>query len=191
LFRLRNRKKPVIAWVEGAVAGAGIALAMSCNFSIIGESSKCVFAFINLGLVPDSGAICLVTKAVGPAWATDLFMSGRVFTGREGADWGLFTEDVPTEQLEDTVKHYIKKYANGPTQAYASIKTLINQAQYADFMMSVQNELDCQGVCECTEDFKEAVNGFIYGHYIWSLYSAIPGQARPAVFRRLAAAKAN
>lgn len=65
-LRLLNVKKPVIAWIEGAITGAGISLALSCDFQIISETSKCAFSFVNIGFVPDSGAACLVTRASAP-----------------------------------------------------------------------------------------------------------------------------
>ena len=55
-LRLRHVKKPVIACIEGAIAGAGIALALACDFQIISETSKCLFAFVNIGFVPDCGS---------------------------------------------------------------------------------------------------------------------------------------
>ena len=128
-LRLRAVKKPVIAWIEGAVAGAGIALALACDFQVISETSKCVFAFVNIGFVPDSGAAMLVTRAVGTTRAAELFMSGRPFSGREAADWGLFTEAVPADRLEARVGEYVEKYANGPTAAYGEIKELINNGK--------------------------------------------------------------
>lgn len=160
-LRLRNVKKPVIAWIEGAVAGAGIALALACDFQIISEESKCVLAFVNIGFVPDSGITYFVTRAVGTTRATDLFMSGRRFTGKQAADWGLFTEAVPKEQLESRVKEYIEKYKNGPTAAYAGIKEMINRAQYSTYGDGMQAEIDCQGRCELTEDYREAVTAFL------------------------------
>ena len=51
-LRLLNVKKPVIAWIEGAITGAGISLALSCDFQIISETSKCAFSFVNIGLSP-------------------------------------------------------------------------------------------------------------------------------------------
>ena len=160
-LRLRNVKKPTLAYIEGAVAGAGIALAMACDLQIIDEKSKCLFAFVNLGFVPDSGATYFVTRAIGTTRTTELFMSGRVFTGREAADWGLFTEAVPAEELEEKVNKYIKKYSNGPTLAYANIKSMINQAQFSAYSQGSQYEIDLQGQCEMSDDFKEAVNAFL------------------------------
>lgn len=160
-LRLLNVKKPVIAWIEGAITGAGISLALSCDFQIISESAKCAFSFVNIGFVPDSGAAYLVTRALGTVRAKELMMSGRFFSGREAADWGLFTEAVPAEELEARVEKYIKKYANGPSVAYAGIKTMINRAQYAAYADGMQTEIDAQGACELTGDYREAVNAFL------------------------------
>ena len=88
-------------------------------------------------------------------------MSGRVFTGKEAADWGLFTTSVPGEELENTLQKYIKKYANGPTVAYANIKTMINRVQFPSYSDGLQSEVELQGMCEQTDDFKEAVFAFL------------------------------
>ena len=161
MLRLRNTKKPTLAWIEGAVAGAGIALAMACDFSLIDEASKSTFAFVNIGFIPDSGAAYFLAKAVGTVRATDLLMSGRVFTGREGADWGMFTAAFPAQALEGAVQKYIHKYSTGPTVAYANIKSLLNRIQYAEYSAISQSELEMQGECELTHDFSEAVTAFL------------------------------
>lgn len=111
--------------------------------------------------MPDSGAACLVTRAVGTTRAKDLFMSGRFFSGKDAADWGLFTEAVPAEELEERVMKYVKKYSSGPSVAYAGIKTVINRAQFAAYADAMQAEIDAQGECELTEDFPEAVTAFL------------------------------
>ncbi|WP_425805156.1 enoyl-CoA hydratase-related protein [Desulfitobacterium sp. Sab5] len=161
IIRLRNVKKPTLAWIEGAIAGAGIALALACDFTLIDESSKATFAFVNIGFIPDSGSAYFLAKAVGTVRATDLLMSGRVFTGREGADWGMFTAAFPKEELEAGVQKYIKKYSNGPTVAYANVKTLLNRIQYSEYSLVSQSELELQGECELTHDFAEAVTAFL------------------------------
>ena len=158
--RLRNIRKPTIACVEGAAAGAGMCLMLSCDFQIVAEDTKMVFSFVNIGYVPDSGATYLVTRAVGTTRATDLLMSGRRFTGKEAAQWGLVTEAVPHEQLEERLQAYLDKYANGPTAAYGRIKAMINAAQFDRFNDGIQNEIFYQGECEETEDHKRAVLAF-------------------------------
>ena len=160
-LRLRNVKKPVIARIEGVIAGAGIALALACDFQIIAENTKCAFSFVNIGFVPDSGATYMVIRAIGTTRAAELFLSGRFFSGCEAADWGMFTEAVPMESLEERVAAYVEKYANGPTVTYGEIKNLLNRAQLSGYADGMQAEIDAQGTCELTEDYAEAVTAFL------------------------------
>ena len=150
IMRLKTISKPTIAWIEGAVAGVGMSMAMACDFSIAEETAKMVFAFVNIGFVPDGGVAYMLSKAVGPARATELLMSGKRFSGAQAKEWGIITEAVPKDQLEETVQKYIKKYAQGPSVAYAQIKRLL-----------LQNEVEAQYVCSLTEDHREAVNAFV------------------------------
>ena len=160
ITRIRNIRKPTIACVEGAAAGAGMCLLMSCDFQIVAEDTKMVFSFVNIGYIPDSGATYLVTRAVGTARATELLMSGKCFSGKEAAEWGLITEAVPHEKLDERLNYYLYKYANGPTAAYGRIKSMINSSQFARMNDGIQNEIFYQGECEETEDHKRAVIAF-------------------------------
>lgn len=161
ITRLKTISKPTIAWIEGAAAGVGCSIAMACDFSIAAEDAKMVFAFINIGFIPDGGIVYMLHKAVGAAKTTELLMSGQKFSGAKAAEWGIITKAVPTDQLEDTVRKYIKKYANGPTVAYGQLKNLINRNCYPELSACMQNEVNAQYVCSTTEDYREAVNAFI------------------------------
>ncbi len=161
IYRIRNVKKPVIAWIEGAVAGAGLALSLACDLSVIDEASKATFAFVNIGFIPDCATSLFLSRAVGTVRATELLMSGKLFNGKQGAEWGMFTEAVPADKLEETVQKYIKKYSNGPTVSYANIKSLINRANYNEWALINQSEIELQGECELTSDYPEAVNAFL------------------------------
>lgn len=161
IMRLRTLSKPTIACVEGAVAGAGMSLMMACDFSIVDESAKMVFAFVNIGFVPDGGITYMLTKAVGTVKATELLLSGRKFTGREAADWGIVTEAVSNDKLEMTVNKYAKKYSEGPSIAYAQIKKLIQDNCYRNINACMQNEVTAQYICSRTHDHKEAIDAFI------------------------------
>lgn len=161
IMRLKTINKPTIAWIEGAVAGAGISISMACDFSIADEASKFVFAFVNICYVPDGGLIYLLSRAVGTVKTTDLLMSGRKLTGAEARDLGIITEAVPSDKLEETVNKYINKYSNGPTKTYGYIKTLINRTCYSELNACMQNEVEAQYMCSLTEDHIEAIEAFI------------------------------
>lgn len=160
MMRLRTIAKPTIAWIEGAVAGAGMSIAMCCDFSIAAEDAKMVFAFVNIGFVPDCGITHMLTKSIGRTRATELLMSGRRFSGADAAQWGMITAAVPRENLEETVQKYIYKYSHGPGVAYAQIKKMINSCTMRELNACMQEEVEAQYICSKTEDHKAAVDAF-------------------------------
>lgn len=157
---LLELKKPTIAVVEGAAAGSGLCLAMSCDFQLVDEAAKMSFAFVNISYVPDSGTALLVTRAVGTMRAKEILMTGKRFTGKQAAEWGLMTEAMPKEALDECLEKYLNKFANGPTVAYGYIKAMINANSYYKFDENLENEIKFQTICEKTEDHKEAVYAF-------------------------------
>ena len=161
IMRLRTISKPTIAWIEGAAAGVGLSMAMACDFSIAQEDGKMSFAFVNIGYVPDGGITHMLMRAVGTARATELLMSGKRFTAKEAAEWGIITKAVPKDQLEGEIQKYIKKYSTGPGVAYGQIKRLINSTQFRDLGECMQTEVDAQYVCSCSEDHYNAVTAFV------------------------------
>ncbi len=161
IMRLKSICKPTIAWIEGAVAGVGMSIAMACDFSIAEETAKMVFAFVNIGFIPDGGVSYMLSKAVGPVKATELLMSGKRFTGAQAAEWGIITEAVPAEALEETVQKYIKKYSSGPSVAYAQMKRLLMSVNYQELNACMQSEVEAQYACSLTQDHREAVTAFV------------------------------
>lgn len=161
ITRLKTCSKPTIAWIEGAAAGVGCSIAMACDFSLASEDAKFVFAFINIGFIPDGGIVYMLSRAVGPAKTTELLMSGKRFSGADAAAWGLITAAVPAEQLEETVQKYIKKYSTGPSIAYAQLKKLINDNCFQGLGACMQGEVSAQHVCSKSDDHREAVTAFL------------------------------
>lgn len=158
--QLLRLKKPTIAVVEGAAAGSGLCLALSCDFQIVAEEAKLVFAFVNIGYIPDSGASLLVTRAVGTARAKQLLLSGRRFSGRQAADWGLMTQSAPQDEIDSVLEDYLQLYANGPTLAYGCAKQALNSVLYQQFDDLTGLEARLQSQCERSRDHREAVYAF-------------------------------
>jgi len=161
IMRLKTISKPTIAIIEGAVAGVGTSIALACDFSIATENAKMVFAFVNLGFVPDGGITYLLSRAVGTTRANNLLMSGRRFTGAEAYQWGMITEAVPGDLLEETAQKYISKYSTGPSVAYAQMKQLMNNACFSELAACMQNEVNAQYICSCSQDYRDAVDAFV------------------------------
>lgn len=76
--------------------------------------------------------------------------------------WGEFEIMIDADVFTfNCLEEYIEKYKNGPMVAYANIKKLINRAQFSDFADAILAEVDCQGRCEMSSDYKTTVIAFL------------------------------
>ncbi|PWM54488.1 MAG: enoyl-CoA hydratase [Bacillota bacterium] len=161
VLTLREIPKPVIAWIEGAAAGGGMSLALACDFSLAAENAKMVFAFSGIALAPDMGASVMAPVRIGFPRAADLFMTGRRFTGREAAQWGLITSAWSSEKLAEEVSMLAHRLAYGPTLAYAEIKRSLNRTLFAGLHDGMAEEVEGAARLTRTADHAEAVEAFL------------------------------
>jgi len=158
---IRSAPKPVIAAVNGVAAGAGASLALACDARIASEHAKLVLAFINAGLVPDSGAVWFLSKMIGSARAWQLASTGRPVSAQEGADLGVFDEVVPADAFEETWRAHARSLAGGPTRALALTKRLVNFASERSLDEQLEAEVDAQTSAGRTADHMEGVTAFL------------------------------
>src|SRR6266498_6153746 len=99
VLALWGLEKPVIAAVNGPAAGAGLSLACACDLRLAVSGATFVPAFINVGLVPDSGGTYFVRRLLGTARAFEWMTSGRRLSAAEAQEWGLVSEVVADERM--------------------------------------------------------------------------------------------
>ena len=156
-----NCSKPVVAWVEGACAGAGVSLAMACDLAVAEETCKFALSFVNVGYVPDMGASTLLTRSVGKQRAARMFLLAEPFSGKQAYEWGLISHAVPAEEIETFVSKLVHKLANGPTAAYRGTKKLINRSILYGMEISMQTEAEYQFNLSYSEDHINSVSAFL------------------------------
>ncbi len=159
-LQIRNLRKPVIASVHGAAAGAGANLALVCDFRIAADNVQFIQAFVNLGLVPDMGGTFLLSRSLGVARTTELIMSGRPLRAEEALSLGLVNKVVPLDELEAATLEFAKQMRAKPAIAIGNMKALINRALFSGFDIDLDNETEYQTLCTGTDDFKEGVRAF-------------------------------
>lgn len=128
--RLAAMPKPVVAAVHGAVAGAGLALMLSCDFVVAQEGTKFVFAYPGIGLTPDCGLSYLLPRAVGSHRALGFALSGRPVDARTALDWGMVTEVDPDAGTR--ARQLGAAFANGPASALGRSSLLLRQGWLMD-----------------------------------------------------------
>jgi 2-(1,2-epoxy-1,2-dihydrophenyl)acetyl-CoA isomerase len=158
---IRALEKPVIAAVNGAAAGAGMSLACACDLRIAADSASFVPAFINIGLIPDSGGSYFVTRILGPARAFEWLASGKRLTAVEAHAWGLVSEVVELDALAARAAGLAAQLAELPTRGVGMTKRLLDHAVTASLEEQLEREAQLQAAATQTEDFKEGVAAFL------------------------------
>ena len=161
VLAIRTLEKPVIAAVNGAAAGAGLSFACACDIRIAADSATFVPAFINIGLVPDSGGTYFVTRLLGPARAFEWLSSGRRLTAAEAHAWGLVSEVVEADALPQRAAELAAELAAMPTRGIGMTKRLVDHAWAARLDEQLEREAQRQAAATETEDFREGVNAFL------------------------------
>src|SRR3954462_150019 len=161
ILAIRALEKPVIAAVNGAAAGAGLSFVCACDLRIAADAASFVPAFINIGLVPDSGCSYFVTRILGPARTFECVVSGRKLGAAEAQAWGLVSEVVDSAALAGRAAEVAAQFAALPTRGIGMTKRLIDHAVNATLEQQLEREAQLQTAATQTQDFAEGVAAFL------------------------------
>jgi len=152
---------PVISAVNGIAAGAGASLALACDITFAAQSAKFVFAFANLGLVPDSGGSWSLVHSIGLARAKALVLLGETVTACEAQNMGMIWRCVDDGQLQHQVHLLCQKLVANPALGQSLCKRVLNQATNNTLEAQLKCEAEHQAIAGCDDDYREAVSAFM------------------------------
>ncbi len=158
---LMRSDKPIIAAINGPVAGAGLGFALAADLRIMADHASMRYAFINIGLVPDNGSTWLLTRQVGYSKALELIIEGEKIPAAECLRLGLTNKVCKAEELMDKAMEWANRLANKPTIAIGATKRVINYALNHDFYNTMCKESEEQMAMFDTHDHKEGVTAFV------------------------------
>jgi 2-(1,2-epoxy-1,2-dihydrophenyl)acetyl-CoA isomerase len=161
IINIRNLPFPVIAQIHGAVAGAGLSVALACDFAIAAEGAQFTTAYAKIGLSPDGGSTFFLPRIVGMRKATELVMLSETITAAQAGELGLVNRVVAADQLDGEVQKLAERLAMGATQAFARAKRLITQSFSTPIEKHLDDEIAYFSECARTADFKEGVTAFV------------------------------
>lgn len=160
--QIMNLPKPVICGINGVAAGAGLSLALACDFRIAVEYAQLIEVFINIGLVPDSGSSFTLPRIIGHTKAYQMCATGERITGAEAKRLGIVNICVQTpEVLKAALDKYSNKFAKMPTKSLGLIKDLINNTYNMNLDEVLNKEAEYQDIAGKTNDYREGVNSFL------------------------------
>jgi 2-(1,2-epoxy-1,2-dihydrophenyl)acetyl-CoA isomerase len=158
---LADIPKVTIAAVNGAAAGAGLGIALSCDLCYASDRARFGTAFAKVGFGGDFGTTWQLTRRVGPAKAKELFFLADLLGAEEAAALGLVNCVFPHDAFESSVGEIARRIAHGPEISYRYMKQNVDLALTADFRTLLDREAVTHLRCGQTADHREGVAAFL------------------------------
>jgi enoyl-CoA hydratase/carnithine racemase len=152
-----------VAAVRGHAYGAGLQLALACDFRILAEHTKVGLPETRFGLLPDMGATVRLPRIVGESRARELILLGDIIDAAEALRIGLANQVVPDADLESAAAGLAERLANQPPIAIRGARRAIDAAWHLGPDESFRIALEAQIRCLESEDFKEGRSAMVEG----------------------------
>ncbi len=147
ILRIYNCSKITIASLNGFATGAGLDLALACDFRLASDRVKLSEAYISMGLVSDGGGSFFLSKMIGMQRALQLLATGDSIDAQTAYSLGLVLSVHPSEQLQNEAISLAQKLAAKPQTALRLIKKLVKENDRIDLESALRNERNAQLVC--------------------------------------------
>lgn len=158
---LQGIGKPVIAAINGPIAGIGLCFALYCDIRLMAAGAKLTTSFARRGLIAEHGISWLLPRLIGPMRALDLLLSARTVPASEAAQMGL-VDLLDAEGFSDAAMAYAKALAQlSSPRSMAVIKRQVFEAQFQSLGQAVAIADSEMLQSFKSADFKEGVAHFV------------------------------
>ena len=160
ILQIRQLEKPVIAAINGPVAGAGLGVALACDLRIAAETALFTVGFTRLGLVPDSAVSLLLPALIGLGRATEFTFTNQPITAAQALEWGMVNQIVPENKMAETVAKLATGLVSGPTSTFGLTKRLFNRNVLPNLEKALKFEGELQEIASQSREHVEGVKAF-------------------------------
>jgi 2-(1,2-epoxy-1,2-dihydrophenyl)acetyl-CoA isomerase len=161
MSRLTRMDAPVVAAVHGAVAGAGMSIAIACDIVVAAETTRFMVAYTRIGLTPDGSATYFLPRIIGLKRALELTLTNRMLSAQEAFEWGIVTRVVPDNELLTQARAIATQIAGGPTAAFGISKRLLHSGWTETLETQMENESQWIANSARTADAHEGITAFL------------------------------
>ncbi|MFJ4159879.1 enoyl-CoA hydratase/isomerase family protein [Microbacterium testaceum] len=151
---------PMVAAVQGAVAGGGLGLMLTADYIVASENARFVSRYANIGLTPDLGVSTLLPAAIGQRRALQLLLQDRMLTAAEALDWGLVAEVVASADLVTRVDEIARFWLEGATAAFGQATRLVRVGAARTLAENLDDEAATIGAAFETPEARARVAAF-------------------------------
>jgi 2-(1,2-epoxy-1,2-dihydrophenyl)acetyl-CoA isomerase len=148
---------PMIAWLNGAAVGAGLDMALACDFRLAADGARFQCAYTRMAICPDAGGTWLLPRIIGLEQAKRFAFTAEFWSAPEALARGLVTEVHESAVLADVCRAFAERLATGPTVAIKETKRLMERAGARDLRAQLAEERAASERCYATADFQEAM----------------------------------
>jgi enoyl-CoA hydratase/carnithine racemase len=154
-------RKPVIAAIDGYTMGAGLELAVACDFRIATLRSEFAFPEVRLGMIPGSGGTQRAMRLMGMTRAKLFMMTGQRIGAERAEAWGLITQAVANDGLDAAVGALASELADKAPLALRTLKMVLNRGADAPLDTALELERKSYAWLRATHDYEEGVRSFL------------------------------
>ncbi|MFD4421279.1 enoyl-CoA hydratase/isomerase family protein [Agromyces sp. NPDC058484] len=157
---LRESAKPIVAAVQGAVAGGGLGFMLVADVVVASDRATFASRYSDIALTPDCGVSTLLPEAIGTRRALELTLTRRGLSAAEALDWGLVTEVVAAEALDARAREIAASWLTGATGAFGQAKRLVRSGPRRSFQDALDDEARTIGAAFETPEARAAIAAF-------------------------------
>jgi 2-oxoglutaroyl-CoA hydrolase len=154
-------RKPVVAAIDGYTMGAGLELAVACDFRIATLRSEFAFPEVRLGMIPGSGGTQRALRLIGMTRAKLFIMTGQRIPAERAEAWGLITQAVGNDGLDAAVAALTAELADKAPLALRTLKMVLNRGADAPLDTALELERKSYAWLRATHDYEEGVRSFL------------------------------
>jgi len=155
--QVHDMPKPTVAMIDGAAVGAGLDMALACDFRYASDKAKFICSYTNVGYNPDCGGTWLMPRVIGLEAAKRFAFTGELWTADVALANRLVSHVSPREALWADTLEFAERLASGPTVAIAQTKRLLNSAHTRSLSDQQLEEVAAGKACAGTRDHAEGL----------------------------------
>jgi 2-(1,2-epoxy-1,2-dihydrophenyl)acetyl-CoA isomerase len=161
IIQIRRLDLPVLAEINGTVAGAALGLMMACDLRIASEEARLVVGFLGIGLALDSGVSLFLPALIGLGRATEAAFMNQAISAQQALEWGLVNRLASPAELHNSALRMAKSLAEGPIHSMGLAKRDFNNAFFPQLEQVLDYEAHIQEIARLGAEHREGVRAFV------------------------------
>jgi len=160
VIELRRMNKPAIAAINGVAAGAGLSLALACDFRVMAKSAVLKQAYTSWGLCMDGGSTYTLPRLIGLARALEIAGMDAPISAEQALAWGMATKVAEDDRVLEEAQAMAAALAGRSLHAFGIVKQCLNDSFHTPLEMQLEREREAIALCGKHPDGQEGMTAF-------------------------------